>query len=74
MIKNNKNNPIFERYYAYWILTYGSMRLTTADTMFIRISYFIEAGCMTNELFTNDIDPEKALFVIILSLGFGFLL
>ena len=73
--ENNQNNPIFERYYAYWILTYGYMRLTTSDIHFIKMSYYIEALCTINELaFTNNIVPEKALFVIFLSLFFGIVI
>jgi len=72
MIKNNETNIIFQRYYAYWILTYGYMRLTTSDINVIKMSYFIEAGCTANEIYhKNDIDIGKALFVIIVSLLLG---
>jgi hypothetical protein len=75
MIKNNEDNIIFQRYYAYWILTYGYMRLTTSDINFIKMSYFIEAACTSNEIYhTNDIDIEKALFVILVSLFLGIAL
>ena len=75
MIYNNEHNNIFKRYYAYWILTYGYMRLTTTDINFIKMSYFIEALCTSNELlFTNDIHIKKGLFVIITCLLFAFLL
>lgn len=75
MIKNNETNFIFQRYYAYWILTYGYMRLTTSDIRFIKMSYFIEALCIANELYsTSDIHTEKALFVITVSLLFGIIL
>jgi len=71
MIIKNENNRIFQRYYAYWILTYGYMRLTTISSDFVRMSYFIEAACIANELYTNDIQKEKALFVIVASLALG---
>ena len=71
MIKNNEGNFIFKRYYAYWILTYGYMRLTTSDINFIKVSYFIEAACIANELYFMDIHIEKALFVVVVSLLFG---
>jgi len=75
MIKDNETNIIFQRYYAYWIFTYGCMRLTTSDINFIKMSYFIEALCTANELYyTNDIHTNKALFVIIVSLLFGILI
>lgn len=73
MIKHNETNIIFQRYYAYWILTYGYIRLTSDHTQIIRMSYFIEALCIANELNTNDIHTQKALFVIILSVLFGII-
>ena len=73
--KNNENNIIFQRYYAYWITTYGYMRLTTSDINFIKMSYFIEAFCTANELYyTNDIHIYKSLFVITVSLLFGIVI
>jgi hypothetical protein len=74
MIKKNETNIILRRYYAYWILTYGSMRITTTDTFFIKMSYFIEAFCILNELCnTPDIYEGKAIFVIVTSLLLGYL-
>ena len=76
MIKNNETNIIFQRYYAYWILTYGYMRLTASDINFIKMSYLIEALCTLNELlyYTNDINIHKSLFVIIVCLLFGIVI
>jgi len=76
MIKNNETNIIFQRYYAYWILTYGYIRLTASDINLIKMSYFIEALCTANELlyYTNDINIDKSLFVIIVSLFFGIVI
>ena len=74
MIKDNETNIIFQRYYAYWIITYGYMRLTTSDINFIKMSYVIEAICIANEVYyTNDIYIDKGLFVIIVSLLFGII-
>jgi len=74
MIKNNETNVILGRYYAYWILTYGYMRLTITDIHFISMSYYIEALCTLNELYIgNDIYYGKALFVIVVSILFGYL-
>ena len=70
MIKNHKTNVIFQRYYAYWILTYGYMRLTSH----IKMSYWMEAFCTANELYHNDIDVKKAVFVIMISLLIGIAL
>ena len=56
--------PILYRYYAYWIITYGCMRLIN-DVNIIRISYIIEAICTANELFYKKaIHPIKAIYVI----------
>jgi len=74
MILYNKYNRLFERYFAYWILTYGCMRLSN-DNRTIQVSYFLEALCIANELYIgNTIQKEKALFVIIVSSGIGLLL
>jgi hypothetical protein len=73
MIPRNVHNDIFKRYYAYWILTYGYVRLLSNDMRSIQMSYFIEAVCTANELCnTSDIHREKAIFVIVSSLLLGY--
>lgn len=75
MIIHNQHNFIFKRYYAYWMLTYGYIRLTSYDINIIKMSYIIQALCTANELyFTNDIYKQKALFVIYFSLLFAILI
>ena len=63
MIRGNATNAIFKRYFAYWILAYGCMRLSN-DPMIIKVSYLLEAACLTNEMATGDIDAAKAAFVV----------
>ena len=74
MIKNNKNNEILKRYYAYWILTYGYIRLTQTDVNLLVMSYLIEAIFIANEVYnTEDMYKEKGVFVVVASLGFAAL-
>jgi hypothetical protein len=73
MIENNiKNNPIFERFFAYWIFTYGVMRISN-NTIIIAYSYFIEAIFIFHEYLNKSVHPNKSLFVIISSLLLGFI-
>lgn len=72
MIKPEKRNPIFERYFAYWIFTYGVIRMS-GDYKLISYSYFIEALFFLNEYQNDAVYADKAWFVIISSLGLGVL-
>ena len=64
----NATEPILERFFAYWIFTYGSMQLSN-NTQMIVISYFIEAVFIANEtLIYHTIAIDKGLFVAIVSL------
>jgi len=74
MIINNESNEIFKRYFAYWILTYGSIRLFSREKMLLKISYLIEALCILNEFYLFDIQKERAMFVILSSLTIGYLI
>lgn len=69
MIKPGKTNPIFERYFAYWIFTYGVIRMSR-NYQLIACSYFIEALFFLNEY---RYDAVEARFVIISSIGLGVL-
>ena len=74
MFTNNENNMIFKRYFAYWIMTYGCIRLSN-DLVLVKTSYYIEALFFINELYNNvNIKKEKVLFVILTSLMIGYLL
>jgi hypothetical protein len=69
MIKPEKRN---DRYFAYWIFTYGVIRMS-GDNKLISYSYFIEALCFFNEYLNDAVYTDKAWFVIISSLGLGVL-
>jgi hypothetical protein len=72
MIKNKKNkkNKLFKRFFAYWIFTYGVMRISN-NNLLILYSYFIEAIFFINEYINHSVDQKKTLFVITSSLLLG---
>lgn len=70
--KYKKNNPLFERFFAYWIFTYGIMRISN-NNIIISTSYCIEAIFIFNEYINKSIELNKAFFVIISSLLLGYL-
>ena len=75
MIKDysrDNNNELFERFLAYWIFTYGVIRLSDNYTL-ISYTYFIEATVFMNEYRKNTVHSNKAQFVIITSLILGYL-
>ena len=73
MIKNNNSNPLFERFLAYWIFTYGIMRLSVNSSI-ITWSYYLEALFFANELFYyHSVYIDKSLFVIFSSLLLGYI-
>lgn len=61
MFHHSIHSPIINRLLAYWILTYGSIRLISGFypsniTYFISANtYFIEAFCYEYELFINNL-------------------
>jgi hypothetical protein len=72
VIKNyTGNNFLFERFYAYWIFTYGIIRLSN-NIELISLSYFIEAIFFTNEYIIGTVYRDKAFFIIISSLILGY--
>ena len=71
MIKT-ETNPITERYLAYWIFTYGVIRMS-GNNQLISCSYFIEALFFFNEYRNDAVYTDKAWFVIISSIGLGVL-
>ena len=70
MFKNPNLDPIFKRVFAYWIFTYGIMRLSNNNTI-IAVSYIIESVFFLNEVLHNTVFREKTLFVIALSIIFA---
>lgn len=74
MFKNMNSEPIFicERFLAYWLFTYGIIRLKY--NFLVPYSYYIEALFLANEcLVHKTIIFEKGVFVIISSGLFGYL-
>ena len=81
MFNSSFHIPIINRLLAYWILTYGSIRLISGIypsniTYFISANtYLIEAFCYEYELFINNsMIKNKIRFVSISSLFLFFLL
>ena len=73
MIKDyHKKNNIFERFFAYWIFTYGIIRFT-CNNILISYSYYIECAFFVNEYLHHSLDTKKGLFTIIISFLLGFL-
>ena len=70
MIQPPIQDPIVERFFAYWIFTYGIIRLHD-NTALISYSYYIEAFFILNEYIHTSICPEKAIFIVITSLLLG---
>ena len=68
MIKSK--NPTSERFLAYWIFTYGVIRIS-GNRPLIAYSYFIEAMFFTNELISDNVYTEKTIFVVASSLVLG---
>jgi len=67
----NNNNDIFERFLAYWIFTYGIIRIKY--NFLVPYSYYIEALFIANEcLVHKTIIFEKGIFVIITSVLLGY--
>ena len=68
----SSNDPLFERFLAYWIFTYGIIRLQY--NLLVPYSYYIEAIFIANECFIHKtIVFEKGIFVIISSGILGYL-
>jgi hypothetical protein len=72
VIKNySGDNDLFERFYAYWIFTYGIIRLSN-NIELISYSYFIEAIFFTNEYIIGTVYKDKVIFIVISSLFLGY--
>jgi len=58
MFKYNNDNKLFERFFAYWIFTYGVMRLFGSYAI-ASYSYYLEALFFFNEYLHNSVHNEK---------------
>lgn len=77
-LEEEKNNPLVRRLLAYWILTYGMIRLFSSfynnkDIYIISaLTYFIEAFCFEYEcLINNNTNSYKIKFISIFSFILG---
>jgi hypothetical protein len=72
IITYHANNHLFERFFAYWIFTYGIIRIS-GNMLLITASYAVEALCILNEYRLGTIDPARGAFVIISSLFLAYI-
>ena len=69
--KTYNQNSMFSRVLAYWLLTYGIMRIS-GNNHIIAYSYFIEAMFFGNEYIQhNSVYPLSAGFIVISSMLLG---
>jgi hypothetical protein len=68
--KHKKEDPLMERFLAYWLFTYGLIRIF-GDRRLIAYSYFTEALVFGNEWAIYDADSSQALFIIWSSILLG---
>ena len=60
------NNEAYERFFAYWVITYGIMRLSNQQKL-IAISYVTEGLVLLHELKHNNLVIENSFLVIMSS-------
>ena len=68
---NSAYNPRFERFLAYWIFTYGAIRLS-GNTALIPFSYYVEAGAFAFEIAYGSVYRSRAAFIVATSLAIGY--
>lgn len=71
-----EHNQKLQRMFAYWILTYGIIRVILYNNWsngLVSITYFLEALCIYNEYMCNQLVYDKSMFVIIMSIFFGIM-
>ena len=76
MLDNYKHdNPLFERFFGYWVFTYGVIRLTNHRTNpIVRYGYFIEALAIANEtFFHNSIPFLEGTYVVVVCMIIGYI-
>ena len=76
MMDNYKDdNELFERFFGYWVFTYGVIRLTNDRTKpIVRYGYFIEALAIANETFVhNSIPFLEGTYVVVVCVLIGYI-
>lgn len=71
-LKMFNQTPVSERLLAFWIFTYGMIRISN-HSLLISYSYYLEAIFFFNEYMNATVDAKKAFFVIVSSLMLGFI-
>ena len=65
----HEHGIVCEHLLAYWLLTYGVIRLLNYNPVLTASTYFIEAICIANETYnTKTIVSNKGTFVVFFSL------
>jgi hypothetical protein len=66
-------NALLKRVLAYWIFTYGAIRLFSSENYVIAYSYYIEVAVVANELLLKKtMHLHPAYFVICSSIFLGY--
>jgi hypothetical protein len=74
IVSTEKKNALFKRVLAYWIFTYGAIRLFSSENRVIAYSYYIEAAVVANELLVKQtMHTNRAYFVICSSIFLGYI-
>jgi len=69
MMKDYDNtNILFERFLAYWIFTYGIIRIVDNGGILVPLSYTVECLFFVNECWHESVHVGKATFVALSSL------
>jgi len=73
-LNNYEPNKIGKRFLAYWIFTYGIIRLYSSENIVIAYSYYIEAMVIANEsLIKKTMHMDKSVFVICTCILLGYI-
>ena len=77
--EEHRDHPVIRRFLAYWILTYGSVRLASGFFLpsalpIAALTYFLEAFCFAHEHLTaGTLVRSKTIFVFVASAAMGVL-
>lgn len=67
---NIHTDDLSKRYLAYWIFTYGMIRITHSSNL-VPYSYYIEAIFFANEILNGTVHLFSTLFVVVTSIFIG---
>jgi len=73
-LNDREPDEMSQRFLAYWIFTYGIIRLYSSENIVIAYSYYIETAFIANESFIKKtMHMDKSYFVICASILLGFI-